>query len=313
MRILLIHDGSSYSDTATDTLEALRLPPQTEVTVMTVVPEHSFLGGITIEKLRGIDSIKKQTQEEEAIKLLSGPVQLLRESGLKVESLVRWGNPVREVLNEAGEREVSLIVMGTKGMTNYPAFRLGSVCQNVVKHARTNVLIARKKTVSADKLQQSAHLPITIDRVLFATDGSKYADIAAEFLLDLPLPKQSQVTVLTVLQSYVDTMMRVPTLEPMVYKDMLADVQAAEDAEAQKIISRSIEQFKLKGYQTSSMVMKGAVGESILKAAGEYDPDIISVGARGLSGIESFFMGSVSERIVRHAPCSVLVAKSSNK
>jgi hypothetical protein len=52
MRILLVVDGSSYSDTATRTLEALGLPSQTEVTVMTVAPQYTFLGGTTIDMLR---------------------------------------------------------------------------------------------------------------------------------------------------------------------------------------------------------------------------------------------------------------------
>jgi len=50
MRILLVVDGSSYSDMETKMLEALRPPPQTEITVLTVVPEHTFLGSITLGK-----------------------------------------------------------------------------------------------------------------------------------------------------------------------------------------------------------------------------------------------------------------------
>jgi len=48
MRTLLVVDGSSYSDIATKTLEALRLPSPTEVTVMTVAPQTTFLGGVTL-------------------------------------------------------------------------------------------------------------------------------------------------------------------------------------------------------------------------------------------------------------------------
>lgn len=309
MKILLIYDGSSYSEIAAGTLRALRLPPQTEVMVMTVIPEHTFLGGITIEKIRGTDREKKKAQEEEVAKLLPGPVQQLRESGFKVDSLVRWGNPANEVIKAADQYDVSLIVMGTKGVTNYPAFRLGSVCQNVMKHTRTNILVARKKTVKSDQLSQTGEISIDVDRILFATDGSKYADMAADFLIKLPAPRQSEITVLTVLQSYVETLLRVPTVELKTYQEMLDDVQAAEEEEAKKIITRSLQQFKAKGYRTSSMILKGAAGESILKAANGYSPDIITVGCRGLSGIQSLFMGSVSERIVRHAPCSVIVVK----
>ena len=309
MKILLIYDGSSYSETATRMLEGLKLPPQTEIIVMTVIPEPTCLGGITIGKLWGTAQEKEKDHEEEAAKILPGPVQLLRESGLKVASQVRRGNPANEVVKAAEEYDVSLIVMGTKGVTNYPAFRLGSVCQNVMKQARTNILIARKKTARADKLSQTGESSINIDRILFATDGSKYADMAAGFLMALPAPRQCEINVLTVLQSYIAALQKVPTTERKTYQKMLDNVQAAEEEEAKKIIARSVERFTAEGYRTASMIMRGAAEESILKAANEYGPDIITVGCRGLSGIESLFMGSVSERIVRHAPCSVIVVK----
>lgn len=53
MKILLVVDGSSYSEAAARMLEALRLPVQTEVTILTVVPETTFLGGITLDVIRG--------------------------------------------------------------------------------------------------------------------------------------------------------------------------------------------------------------------------------------------------------------------
>jgi nucleotide-binding universal stress UspA family protein len=311
MKILLVVDGSSYSDTATKTLKALNLPSQTEVTVMTVVPEHTLLGGITIDKIRSRStaSAKKKAQEEEALKLLSGPVQLLDSCGFQIESLVRWGNPAQAILRVADERDVSLILMGAKGLTGYPAFRLGSVSQTVMKHARTSVLLARKKTVKTNSNLKPEETNTSVDRVLFATDGSKYANMANQFLLDLPLPQQSQVIVVTVLQSDVDTLLRVPTLPLETDEDMPENLQAAEESAAQKIIERSIQQFDAKGYKATSITMRGGAGESILKVADEHNPDIIVLGSRGLTGIETFFLGSVSERVARHAPCSVLIVR----
>lgn len=62
MKALLVVDGSSYSDMAAKTLKALRLPSRTEVTVMTVVPEHTFLGGITLDTFKGGVLAKKEVE-----------------------------------------------------------------------------------------------------------------------------------------------------------------------------------------------------------------------------------------------------------
>lgn len=216
------------------------------------------------------------------------------------------------ILGVADECNASLIVIGAKGLTDTPAFRLGSVTQRVMKHARVSVLLVRKRTVRANRGLQPGKTAVTIDRVLFATDGSKYANMASKFLIDLPLPKQSQVTIVTALQSYVEPLM-MPNLYLETTQEVLADLRAAEESEAEKIIAKSTRQFEANGYVTTSAILRGAAAESILKAANEHDPDIIVVGSRGLGGVESFLLGSVSERVVRHAPCSVLIVKPPKK
>jgi len=308
MRILLVVDGSSYSDMATKTLKALQLPSQTEVTVMTVVPEPTFLGGITLDMLGGADISKKETQQKRAAELLRGPVQVITASGLKVESLVRWGNPVEMILKLADKTGASLVVMGAKGLTDPVAFRLGSVAQKVMKYAGCSVLLARKKTDKVDR-GPLAKKTMAIDQVLLATDGSKYSDAATRFLLDLPLSRQSKVFVVTALQSHAAALMKMPTLDLETNQQLLAELQAAEEREARKITTRSQEQLQGKGYKTASMVMRGGAGECILKAAKENDTDIIALGSRGLTGIESFLLGGVCERVARYAQCSVLIVR----
>jgi len=64
------------------------------------------------------------------------------------------------------------------------------------------------------------------------------------------------------------------------------------------------------GYRTASVVIRGVAGECILAAAKEYNPDIIAVGSRGLTGIDSFLLGSVAERVARYASCSVLIVRT---
>lgn len=308
MGILLVVDGSSYSDVATKTLEALRLPSRTEVTVMTVIPEPTFLGGITLDMLRGVDMAKKEAQQKRATELLQGPVQELSAAGLKVESLVHWGNPAEVILKVGDKTGASLIVMGAKGLTDPVAFRLGSVAQKVMKYAGCSVLLAREKSAKVDR-GPLVKKTVAINQVLLATDGSKYSDAATQFLLDLPLPPQSKVVVVTALQSHAAVLMKMPTLDLEANQQLLAELQAAEEREARKITARSQEQLHGKGYKTASMVMRGGAGECILKAAKENDTDIIALGSRGLTGIESFLLGSVCERVARYARCSVLIVR----
>jgi len=300
VKILLVVDGSSYSEMATEALKALQPPSEAEITVMTVVPEHTFLGGVRLGALRGSTEARKKLQEaqqQRALELLQRTLQVLSASKVKAESLVRWGDPAKIILNVADKNRASLVVMGAKGLTSPLPLHLGSVAQTVMKHARASVLLVRKKIA-------------TINRVLLATDGSKYSDAVTRFLLDLPLPQQSQLIVITALQSHLAAFMKMPTLDLETNQELLANLQKAEESQAQRITAESEKQFQGKGYKTISLVIQGGAADSILKAAEEYDPEIIALGTKGLTGIESLLLGSVAERVARYAECSVLIGRA---
>jgi nucleotide-binding universal stress UspA family protein len=204
MKILLVTDGSSYSEMAGQMLKALRLPADTEVAVLTVVPEPTFLGGITVNAIMGSEAREKanDAQQEKAIEMLAATSQALAGGKFKVNTMVRWGNPAEVILSQAELEKASLIVMGAKGLTDPLSFRLGSVALKVVKYTSASVLLVRKKTVSlAEEPQKTAKIT-DVKRALLATDGSKYADEAIRLLLALPLPRGTEVTVLTALHSH---------------------------------------------------------------------------------------------------------------
>ena len=312
MKMLLVVDGSPYSDTATRMVASLRLPSRTELTVLTVVPETTFLGGITLDAIRGTSQARKKAREQQqqkATELFQGTVQALAESKLEVETMVHWGNPAELILWEAEERSASLIIMGAKGLTDPPSFRLGSNAQKVMKYARANVLLVRGKTAAVTQGSLKKGKTTTLKRILLATDGSKYADAVIQFLLTLPLPRNIEVVVITALQSHLEAWMKSPTLDFRANQELLAKLQSAEESEARKLTIKAEKQFQASGYKTASTVIRGGAAESILKAAEEYEPDIIALGSRGLTGIESFFLGSVAERVARYANCSVLIGR----
>jgi len=313
MKILLVVDGSKYSDMATKMLSALQLPTKTEVTILTVVPEATFLGGITFDVIRGTSQSKQKARDEQqqkATELLQNMAQTLGEGRLKVENLVRWGNPAEVILQEAEKRNASLIVMGTKGLTDALSFRLGSVALKVMKYANASVLLVRPKTATVTQELGRNGKRTTLSRVLLATDGSKYADAVVQFILDLPLPRQTEVVVITALQSHLEAWMKTPTLDLTTNQEILDGLHAAEEAEARKITGKAEKQFSENGYKTASVVIRGGASESILAAAKEYIPDIIAVGSKGLTNIASFLLGSVAERVARYANCSVLIGRT---
>ena len=110
MRILLSVDESPYSQMSVKMLEALQLSSSTDITVMTVVPQTTFLGGVALNRLRGEQTTKKEHEKQRAAELLQDPVRVLSANGLKVESVIRWGNPAEEIIKMASPWTASSLI-----------------------------------------------------------------------------------------------------------------------------------------------------------------------------------------------------------
>ncbi|UCH43684.1 MAG: universal stress protein [Dehalococcoidales bacterium] len=299
MKIMLALDGSEYSEMSVKMLKALRLPSTTEVTIMTVVPEITFLGGITLDSLiaKGSNRDKaRKEQDNKASTMLKEPVETLRGNGLKVETLVCRGRPEEQIMKKASETKADLVVIGAKGTNNSPRFPLGSIAHKVMKYAPCSVMLVKEG-------------PRYLRRVFFATDGSKYSDRVTRFLLELPLPKQSQVTIVSALESHLATLMKMPTLDLETNRQILAELQETEEKAARELMNKTRKSFEEKGYKSSLWVLRGGPAESIISAANELNPELIALGAKGLTGIEALMLGSVAQRVARFSRHSVLIVR----
>jgi len=303
LKVLLAVDGSEYMGMAVKTLKALKLRGKTELTIMTVVPEHTFLGGITLRRIMGDAAARERAhkaQDKRAATLLQESIDLLGAVSMNVETLVARGNPAEQIIGQAHEIHADLVVIGAKGVTNSARFPLGSVAQKVMKYAGTSVLLVREATKG-------------VKRVLLATDGSKYSDAAARFLISLPLPRQGRIILVSSLQSHMAALVRMPTLDIETNRRILEGLRAAEEEAARSLMAKTVKQFRAKGYEVESLVLHGEPAAEILAVARTLNPDLVAVGAKGLSGIESFLLGSVAQRVARFSRYSVLIVRAPSR
>ncbi|MBL7120253.1 MAG: universal stress protein [Dehalococcoidia bacterium] len=299
MKVLLAVDGSPYSEMCIQMLKALQPPAGTEVRVMTVVPEHTFLGGLTLHTLRPGGAARerlRKAEERHADELLREPGETLRASGFAAESRICWGKPARQIIEQAREMAADLVVIGAKGSGGSARFPLGSTAQKVMKYADTNVLLVRER-LSA------------IRRVLIATDGSEYSDEVTRFVLDLQLSRRTEIFVVTALHSFANSTARRPLLELKIGQQTLARLQATEEKMAQSLIDKARYQVRQKGFGVSCIILRGEPAEEILMAADTFCPELIALGAKGLNGSQGFLMGSVAQRVARFARFSVLLGR----
>jgi nucleotide-binding universal stress UspA family protein len=147
-------------------------------------------------------------------------------------------------------------------------------------------------------------------KVLFATDGGKQSDAAVEAIKRFAWGQGDEIKVISVVD------MALP-MAIDIYGGFLPDTSELEKTareNASKIVGESAE--KLRTFvdpgqvSISTDILFGSPDSRIVETAEEWEATLIVVGSHGYSRWERLLLGSVSDSVVHHAPCSVLVVRT---
>lgn len=280
MNILYATDGSESALAGASFLTHLPLDDASDIRVLTVE--------------------QKGNTPEAATHTLEEAIAALQNSRARLSQSVRHGHPADELLHDASEKPTDLIVVGTKGRSAVARFFLGSVAERVARHASCSVLVARP-------------LPGPLRSIVVGVDNSSGADRAVRFLASLPLPPACRIHLVSVVFPEAVTEsarhMLLPNLADQVWQ-LSQQERAAAQASLEKAAAFLTTSCP-KGTPISTHIRTGAATVEILAAAEK--ADLVVVGAQGLSELDRFLLGSVTERLLRHAPCSVLCVRSADQ
>jgi nucleotide-binding universal stress UspA family protein len=146
-------------------------------------------------------------------------------------------------------------------------------------------------------------------KILLAVDGSASAEAATQAVAAQFSPGGADVRVLNADEWPAHIPQSLSFAEgPNAASDLL-DVRDERRRQGEEIVARAARRLQAAGVRTSTVVCEGDPRDAILGAAASWKPDLIVVGSHGRKGIDRFLLGSVSESIVRHAPCSVQVVR----
>jgi nucleotide-binding universal stress UspA family protein len=99
---------------------------------------------------------------------------------------------------------------------------------------------------------------------------------------------------------------------PVITPAEVSKVAEAARETSMRILSDGEEEVKTEGIHVETMLKEGHVAQEIIKVARENQFDLIVMGPRGMSKIKEILLGSVSDTVLRNAPCPVLVVKQSD-
>ena len=295
-KILLATDGSEDSELAARTAIDLSKRLDSQLHVVYVTPEHAYHHAYY--DLRHREEEERFRREDRL--MLDELADRVREAGgILAETHLRVGDAPKEIVGAAEEIGVDLVVLGSRGHSPMRRALMGSVSTSVLRHAHCSVLVVRDD--EHGEVEQ-AYPP---GKVLLAFDGSKSSSEAAQAATEIANATDSAVHVVYVLQP--DRYK--PYLGPEMWEGWEADLERAKH-HARSWVEGQAE--RIRGEVAKAVEAHLALGkpaEEIVRLAEELGAGLIVVGSRGLGGIRRALIGSVSDSVVRHAHCSVLVVR----
>ncbi len=178
------------------------------------------------------------------------------------------------ILEEAAEIRPAMIIMGRYGRTGLARLLMGSVTARVIGYSAVNVLVVPRQAILAFR------------RILVASDGSPYSLAAWEVALSMAKKAGSTLFGVSVVQED-------------------EDLNLAEEIVHQMRVAANQQGVSLQG-----LVPQGQqADDAIVQAALKNEVDLIILGSHGRTGLSRLLMGSVTERVIGHAPQPVLVVK----
>jgi nucleotide-binding universal stress UspA family protein len=264
---------------------------------------------LTDDPIRGAFSVS--LSEEEAYAEVEAQARkqldaLCAEAGLDeagevdvVTAVKRGLAPGPVIVDYARHHDIDLIAMGTHGRRGVRRFVLGSVAEEVTRHAEADVLTVR----AADEAEVEALTPEAVERVLVPIDFSAYSRPLAEAAVTVARDYTAALDLLHVVEP-------LPFPVPLMGAVTLYDLVSNPKEEATKLLDRLADEVRVEGGPAiATHVEDGHAALTITEVAEARHSDLIVIASHGLTGLERVLLGSVTARVTRRAPCPVLVLR----
>jgi len=217
-----------------------------------------------------------------------------------VEAKVRGYSAGEVILRYTDEHDIDLVVMGTHGRRGPARLFLGSVAEEVVRHAPCPVLTLRE-----EKAPQAIE---AVERILVPVDFSPYSQEALSYGKEVAALYGAGLQVLHTIEEPAYPYFYTPggTYSPVEQLEALRE-------KAEEALVKMLSETPGPEVPAERFVATGRPASEIARFAEERGSDMVVIATHGLTGLERLLVGSTAEQVVRLAHCPVFTVKSFGK
>jgi len=250
----------------------------------------------------GVDYVSMSTIYEDAHTEAKEKLDQIsaRLEGIRHHNYVRHGQVWKNLAEIIDENEIDLVVVGTHGRTGLGKLLLGSVAEDILRHAPCPVLTVGPKVSGHPKLpafqQRSRDLaPVELElrQIVFATNFAQNSALVAQEAVALAEEFRARLTLLHVLEDYTQLGSRPGPMED--------GVRRLQDLIPQNVALQYLPEIVLEF---------GSSVECILKVAAEREADMIVLGARTATEVGTTHLPwTTAHHVIAQAHCPVLTIR----
>ena len=213
------------------------------------------------------------------------------------EIIVKSGEVRQELLGIVEEKEIDLVVMGSRGRSYFERLLLGSVTERMLRKLHVPIL-----TVSHLDPEKEIHKPepVPLRRLLYATDLADGSEAGLEFSIRLARGLNAQLTVVHVVQAIDAAFHGIETA------GFLPDYAAEIRAQAAERLNRLVALVSDGSVPITTVLEDGVPYEMINRLAAQHDADLVVINLQGKGRLERALLGTTAERVIRTATVPVL-------
>jgi nucleotide-binding universal stress UspA family protein len=209
----------------------------------------------------------------------------LRQSGVNVGLEIRAGKPADEIVR-LGNR-MDLVVMATHGRGGLKRLLVGSVTEDVIRRLEVPILVTRPGTTIR-----------TWNRLVVALDGSPRSEQILEDVVPLARRLKASVEL-------------VQAVLPPITMSGLGEIPGVQIVENPRPYLEGIQaRLSSEGVAVSAAVLEGRAGPELLRHVRVHGTSLLCMTTHGRSGLARALLGSITDEVIRHAPCPVLLRRS---
>lgn len=228
---------------------------------------------------------------------------------INFQGIVLEGEPYNEIIQFADRENADLVVMGKRGLGIIDKLLTGSTTLKVLRESRVPILAVKKR--DGENKPAIRHILVPLD----ITEPSDSAFIYAIDLAEKVGAEVSVVHVFTLLDAYAYQISPgVPDAAPMATSPAVFDALEDSVKISSDSLAKRVKEAKLRcgasNLEITAEVVQGtSPAAAIADYASEKDIDLIVINTGGKKGMERFFLGSVTEKVIQESPCPVLALR----